>query len=419
MASVEATENWLARWREFIEWYTSMQVGAKDRAIPLHPALRRGRDIRLHILTTAPDRPPRRILGYLRNALQEHDEAVDNLLSGSPTGELTNIEAEGLQLLQDQALSHVTAIEQSYRRWRRWATAATVAGLLAVVIGQAAWVAGMSTAKPLVAWGWLGLTLIGIGLISAIVFTRTAVGDLPERWRLALIALPALIVLVAVLLALLGGQPRPAYIATGVVATLVVVAMVAVAVVTSDPQRVLDDFSSLVPLPPAGDGVGPSRIGRLGAELRQVEMVVEDRARQERRSARGWQVAHIVVGGAAALASGAAGVVLTTEAQLSGSLRTVITVLAVGGAGLTALATTLNPGRRAENAGLTSAGCEALVREIGVMTRLDLRGYGRRGGREALEDVLDRYDALVGVTGPDSFWSRHHKREEDVSGEAS
>jgi hypothetical protein len=86
-----------------------------------------------------------------------------------------------------------------------------------------------------------------------------------------------------------------------------------------------------------------------------------------------------------------------------------VTVLALGGAGLTALATTLNPGRRGESAASTAASCEALAREIGVMYRLDLDAELQdKHGRRALEDILIRYDAIVGVKGRDSFWSRLH-----------
>jgi hypothetical protein len=146
-----------------------------------------------------------------------------------------------MTLLKTSAQRQVDTLRSSYLRWRWWALAATVAGLVAIGVGYAAWLAR---------GGWLGLTVVGIGLSAAMVFAHAAASDLVERWRLALTALPAVIVLAAVLGSLVVGERRPAYVATGVVAALVALAVLAAAVVTRNPQRTLEDSLRLaLPLP--------------------------------------------------------------------------------------------------------------------------------------------------------------------------
>lgn len=404
----------------------------KERVAALMLA-RRDRNIQLHGLATSPSRPPRRVVSYLWNALREHDELVDTLLLGESTEGLRASNEQliaQLKELRGIASARVEEVQRAYARWRRWATGAAIGGVLAVVVGQVAWLFGyrFGADDPLVVWGLLGLTLIGLGLACATIFTRTAAGDLGDGWRLVLTVLPILMVIVAVagIVAVAaagagaGAGPfsrdelRTAYIGTGVVAALAAVAVLAAGAISSNPERALDDTArTLFPVPVAGRAHA-DRVDQLEAELRTAEAVVEERSRQERRSARRWLSTHILVGGLGALASAAAGVVLNAEPSqqvLSQQTRSLVTLLALVGAGLTALATTLNPGRRWETAAVTAGSCEALAREIGVMTRLDLDEElepesGPRHGREALEDVLSRYDSIVGVPGRDSFWSR-------------
>jgi MFS family permease len=406
--------SWLDRWRTAVDDSHAKERDAVAQGDPAAAltVVRRGREFRLLALEGLPDRPPERLIDNLRQAVRQHDGLVDALLSPPrmPAPQLS----DELGRLQNYALEHIKRVRSAYDTSRSWATAAAVAGLLALAVGWLAWRAGVGADQPLLAFGWLGLIVVGLGLAMAMVFTYTAMGHLSESSRLRLTVLPAIIVLaVAVGGLLLPRAIRPAYVGTGVVAALVVLIVLAAAAIARAPERAIAEAPSPpVPFPPVHLPAEP--IDRLSVELRTAESVVSNRSRREQRSARRWRLLHYAIGGAAALTSGAAGVVLTTatQNQLGGGLKTFLALLAIAGGGLTALATTLDSGRRGEAAELRSASCEALAREIGVMTRWDLTEelWPEERAREALEDVLLRYEAIVGVTGRNSFWSRLHGR---------
>jgi hypothetical protein len=405
--------SWLDRWRTAVAESHARERDAVNQPNPAAAltVARRSREFRLLALEGLPGRPPQRLVDNLRQAVHEHDALVDALLSPPPmpTEQLN----QELGRLQNYALERIKRVRSAYDTSRRWATAAAVAGLLAVAVGWLVWRAGVGADQPPLAFGWLGLIVVGLGLAMAMVFTHTAMGDLSESSRLRLTVLPAIVVLaVAVGGLLLPRAIRPAYVGTAVVAALVVVVVLAAVAIARAPERTVAEAPS-PPAPAPSIPLPGEPVDRLSAELRTAESVVSSRSRREQRSARRWRLFHYVIGGAAALASGAAGVVLSTatENQLGGSLKTFLALLAIAGGGLTALVTTLDSGRRGEAAELRSASCEALAREIGVITRWDLKEelWPAQRAREALEDVLIRYEAIIGVTGRDSFWSRLHR----------
>ena len=140
--------------------------------------------------------------------------------------------------------------------------------------------------------------------------------------------------------------------------------------------------------------------GVVGRELRRLRDLISEEARRHRVIARRWMVAFVAIGGAAALTSGSAAVTASSD---SGADRWVV-VLAVAGGGLGALATALNPGGRWEQARTVALTLTRLAHEL--ETFIGLQGADLRGtGRQTVEDVVMRFDAILGVPERTRLWA--------------
>ena len=128
-------------------------------------------------------------------------------------------------------------------------------------------------------------------------------------------------------------------------------------------------------------------------ELENLRRRIHQEARAQRRASLAWATTFIIVGGLAALLSGAAGV---TANQTDATDW--VAALAIGGAGLTALMTAVNPGRRWEQARTLQKACESLEQEVGVVIRLDLTpSADHETARQRIEDIAIMYDSLLGL----------------------
>jgi hypothetical protein len=352
---------------------------------------------------------------YLGASLDRYDTLVDelNFLTNSIDA---NLELADLRLsherLEQGLLADIKEIEHAYRRWRTvtlWAsvffTALSFAGLLG-------WLWSLDQGEVNVVWGAASMLSLTLGLIGTTVCTSIALehsndggstqsGGVASR---AAAHLPKLLPFVAPVFLLIatvwavtrdvpadGWDPRILY--ASLASTAVLLSVVFYFVFSRMPRR------SLMANTPAEwqDGILRFRSGSgrsIRGELSRIEGVAAARSSEQLRSARRWRIGHYVLGGGAALAAGGAG-------------ARNIPSLAILAAALTALATALNPGRQSEEKQVMADGCSSLAREIGVMGRVDLGEYTPPLDREALEDVVDRYDSLIGAPERRSFWARN------------
>jgi hypothetical protein len=140
--------SWLDRWRTAVAESHARERDAVNQPNPAAAltVARRSREFRLLALEGLPGRPPQRLVDNLRQAVHEHDALVDALLSPPPmpTEQLN----QELGRLQNYALERIKRVRSAYDTSRRWATAAAVAGLLAVAVGWLVWRAGGGGATP-------------------------------------------------------------------------------------------------------------------------------------------------------------------------------------------------------------------------------------------------------------------------------
>ncbi len=312
----------------------------------------------------------------------------------------------------DSAL--LARIKRLRDRHRRWVTAALIAAVATAVVMLVAivawmWVAFGPDRTPDPAQLWLAAGSVLLASVATSWLAGSVTRGSSMLGVVPVIAPPALALLASVLVLVFSDGGR-AVKASAVAVVLGALITAGLAIGSSRPSRgyganqaMLQESLGLPP-PPAGQARGDpgALFDSLGGEIiRRTDV-------EHRRAVR-WQWTHILLGGAAAFASGAAAIAVT-EQNLTDSLKAAIGILAISGAALSALLAALNPGRRSETAALTEEGCAALSREVIVMRRLDLADYSEEEKREALEDVVDRFEKVIGLPERNSFWRRRRRR---------
>jgi hypothetical protein len=230
-----------------------------------------------------------------------------------------------------------------------------------------------------------------------------------------LVAPPLILFVIAVIAAVIGRDHKSMVALAGasVAATLVLSAILA-----WHSRPVADDNQTFAGIDVLSQMHSTQDIQRMLVGLRDH---VAQLAIRERRASRWWLATYVVIAAAGAAGATVAGLALPQangnavgkSEAIFGMSPTVIAVLAVTGAGATAISTALNPGHEWKAAVQRSKACERLRREVETMYRLDLTEYhGQGDDRKALEYVLDRLDLITQLADPQpSFWSSRIKQQ--------
>ncbi len=304
--------------------------------------------------------------------------------------------------LDDALLADLCSLRRRYARWERGKVVAGYVGMAALVIGSAVWITTPGF-EPLLR-AWLGALLLLVGLVLVSVAFHS-VSPRFRRSRVAVNLAGGLGMVVGVFATVRFAYRLDDWSEVIPVLLLGCAAALELAAITwaMYPRlpTTLEYFEMSGPeLTTAPKARG--RAGALGAELEQLEARINSRYADETSRARRWGTAHIAIGSVAALTAGAAGVIAGQD-----SLPTfVAVVLGLLGGGFAAVSTAVNPGRRYEESSLIAKKCDALAREVEIMMRLDLSGYDQPIRREALEDVVSRFDEAIGLPPSASFWQR-------------
>jgi hypothetical protein len=394
----------LDRWQECIENYVeresevlkdSRPTSRQDMSATIESA-RTARNVQLMGLTTVRMRQDP-LVAYLWSALIGHDRLMDRLLSAQPETFIPQQELNDThKLLAETLTRHIREVQRTRKSWDRTIASFYVLALIVAAIGLYGWRISVDSPNNnlLIA---VSVSAIILGLIGAAVATRLFVNQ-PPWVATILIVLPSGFTFVAVLQFAYENRMSPTSSIGAAAAGLALVSVLAYLLFVSAPGRVLRADSG-GRLPHRRWSVVQVVGGGVRAELEDLGGEAAKKADVESRSASRWRVAHYVLGGSAALTAGAS------------SLDGVGPQFAIVAAGLAALVTALNPAQRAGEKQTVADGCASLGREIGVMARIDLENYLSEPThelmeREALEDVLDRYDATLGAPERKSFWSR-------------
>jgi hypothetical protein len=151
----------------------------------------------------------------------------------------------------------------------------------------------------------------------------------------------------------------------------------------------------------------------LSALLDELEEEIAFSEEARSRAWRTWQVVAVALSSAAALASGAAGVLF---AQNPPNDNLWPAWVAAAAAALSGVVAALNPGRRQEDNRLTMLGCQALRRELRVLRDHDVRHDPVIAAhvRDALEDMTVRFEAVLGGPEQQSYWRRRNAESADA-----
>lgn len=338
-------------------------------------------------------------LQYLLAAVGRHDGLVDHLIDSE-----SDIDEKLLKNLEESLLRHSKDVRQVYGRWRVLSMWAAFASLVAAPVGLAVWLAaGGGVPNTLLAS--LGLIFFTVGLTATAFLTPRAAAMLSPRMQGILVLIPPVCVLLITswLSIVRNDDVEPLLLALS--ASIALAAIAAYWVFVVAPRRALgaEYRASVAPtlLP-----LGFKANGDVRAELVSVEDVADRTAHMERRSARWWRRTHYLLGTGAAATAGVVGALAGVPSNFQ--------VVAIISAALAGAATTLNPGKRAEEKLTMAEGAAALAREIRVLTRIDLDGYRQDNEdkpRQALEDIIERYESIVGAPERRTFWSRHGRSQ--------
>lgn len=361
-------------------------------------ALRIKRDLALSILEMP---NPQGNQTRIRRHLADYDDTIDALITTTAIA-LESTDSETLGQARGLFAARLKNEAEARRSWLFVWVSGSALGLLAIV--AAFWT---SLFDPL-GWSWITVCLAGLGALVAALYTFRATRGLSIRANWILVALPFLVLVVALILPLQGGQ-TPA-IAT-VVAVLTVAAVLggmSLWVVRHEPSEphlrsALSSRSLGLMRGSASSGSNTTDWNRylVADELATLRARILQEAGTQHKASIAWATTFVLVGGLAALLSGAAGVTSTQE-----QWDDWVAGLAIGGAGLTALMTALNPGRRWEQARTLQLACQSLEQEVGVLIRLDLDGSDPTGvsGRQKIEQIAKMYDTLLGVPERPRLW---------------
>jgi hypothetical protein len=359
--------------------------------------LRVERDLDLGLLVA--EIPPAKLWG-IRGALAEYDSLIDVLVHDAsrqqqsvPAALLDKV-GEVLDSRIRENENRVKQANDSARSWLRVWGAGTALGL-GVIVGAFSW-AALSNPPG---WEWVTVCLAGLGVVVAGLYTFRGATDLSPLSRWLILALPLVVLGLTITLPLNGTRDVPAAAAVAAACAVTILGGLSLWIILKDPGRRRPMSRSMsTPLEIflgqglAEAGTDARRISLIRGELEQLLARILKEARSQRAEGRWWGATFVVVGGFAAVLSGAAGVTANQKGTSSW-----VAWLAIGGAGLTALATALNPGRRWEQSRTLRLACESLAQEVGVFIRVDLGTVGEAVGRTKIEEIALKYDALLGV----------------------
>ena len=391
----------LSELKQVLDWYANaVRVEVLEKAPPephVLMALRQRRDIKLRLL---PRSLPNRQGGAVRATLSEYDVLIDGIVASVGAGNVNDRDLlpEANQRIQQQ----LDEIAGAADRWFPvWVTCAALG--LASILGSFVWTA---QADP-PSWAWISVCLAGLGALLAACYTYASTSQVSQRSRWILVCLPLAVLVLAFVLPGVEAGDRAA---TFAVAGVVVVALAAGSAWLLSHQGFSRDgewnspisldllSASWVPPNEKGQVPSPLRALLVAAELERLGTRISIQGRRQQFASVAWATTFIVIGGSAALLSGAAGVQASQE-QTEG-----VAVLAIVGAGLTALTTALNPGKRWEQARTLHLACQSLGHEVSVGIRLDLSNTTDHG-RHLLEEVAVKYDALMGLPDASRLWN--------------
>lgn len=360
-------------------------------------ALRIKRDLALGVLEMP---HPQNDQIRVRRHLADYDDTIDALLS-TPFIAQESTDSETLGQARGLFADRLKNETEARKTWLRVWVAGSALGLLAIV--AAFWT---SLSDPF-SWSWITVCLAGLGALVAALYTFKATRELSIRANWILIALPFLVLAVALILPLQGRQ-TPAVATVVAVLTVAVLGGMSLWVVRHEPSE--SRVRSALTSHSLGLMRGSTSSGNettdwdrylVADELENLRARILQEARTQHKASIAWATTFVLVGGLAALLSGAAGVTSTQD-----EWRGWVVGLAIGGAGLTALMTALNPGRRWEQARTLQLACQSLEREVGILIRLDLGGKdpSDANGRQKIEQIAKMYDTLLGVPERPSLW---------------
>jgi hypothetical protein len=330
-------------------------------------------------------------------ALIDYDTAVDELIGLAASMERTVSDVQVEQATRLLA-ARIKNDDSAERRWL-WVWFAAAGLGLAAIVG--AFSAGSRSGD--LGWASASIVLAGLGALLAAGYTYAGTGGSPWWTRTLLIALPFTVFTLALVLPGMTVEERTI---SSLLASLVVVGLAGVStwIVWRDHNRSVPSTTQ-TPLIMSIPRTDPRQVAgtpeTLIGELDMMRRRIAEEAHSQMVAARWWAATFIAVGGLAALLSGAAGV---NAAQGQTGLSDWIAPLAIAGAGLTALTTALNPGRRWEQAQTLRLACQSLEHEVRVLLRVDLPGGGLHG-REKLEEIAIKYDTLLGVPERPRLWT--------------
>lgn len=399
---------WLTDYRQAIESQLrevetqppSAPAGATPASyyVPSRPQL--GIDIRLLLMDVPP--AARRLVPALL-ALQAQYQAIrDSIVDDDESDRKKPV---------DSLIAQIDALEARYTQWRAWVIVAACSGAVVAIGGLAYWFNAVSEKDPDPLGVWLSSIVALLGLVWFSALTRPAIAGLPSSYSF-LPVVPPFVGIASAIYVIIGPADSPQAFSTAAIligGSMLIIAWLLAETYISVTGDLAGDEFYLPEFPSDDDLHDVTGAGRrnVRAELAALARAVRARGRSAARQARWWGVTHLVVGGIGAGLSAAAAVtaVPATDVKFGWPVA-----LALAAATLTGIGTALNPSRRKEEATLLAAKCEALDREVGVMRRVDWQDYSKPRDREALEDILTRYDQLLGLPELNSFWVRNNLR---------
>ncbi|WP_157769032.1 hypothetical protein [Pseudarthrobacter sulfonivorans] len=354
-------------------------------------ALRIKRDLALGILETP--KPQDKQTG-IRGHLADYDRTIDALLAATAI-DPESVDSQTLALVRGLFIERLKNGAKARRFWFGVWVVGSALGLAAIV--AAFW---FSLFDPR-GWWWITFGIAGLGALVAVLYTLKATRGLSIRANWILVALPALVLVVALTL------PRQTEQALAITTLFAVIALAVIGgvslwVVRHEPSqpRLRSGLSSPLLVPSTSPGSEENRQNwnryLVAEELAMLRDRILREAGKQHKASIAWATTFVVLGFLAAALSGAAGV--TAAGQQAG----LPVYFAIAGAGLTALTTALNPGRRWEQAHALQLACQSLEQEVSVLIRLDLNGADEN--RQKIEQISTLYDTLLGLPERPRLW---------------
>jgi hypothetical protein len=335
------------------------------------------------------------------------------------------------KLATDQA-QQISVHREAIRRGEEyWGNVAITLAIFGVLVGAVAlWstrVLGSSRHLPLTAspvltsttWAVVAL-LLAVGGSSAFVFRSADMsvtsGAGTFRFERRSIIFVTFLILTIVLYLATGGVLffhadnlglaavfGPVLIGLGVVAAAVLLLLRRPRELREAVDEVADGVTDL-DLPEFGVATG----GRYSSSLQRLGNVTERGRDTSARASIRWRRLALWLGIPATILTSLGAATGFTSLTEQGPGKYVLASLALIGATLTGVATSLGATGKAESAATTAASFGALSQEIKLSRRVDLSRWKPDDKRRALEDFMNRVNVLGGVTDQASYYSRTH-----------